>query len=299
MRLLDGHALRVFDIAFTPDGRSLASCSADGTVRVWDVATGAGSVLNQIAEQSEFEPRWAAYHGFDRIAFTGDGQYLVCRSATEGTELWDVGARYRRAKLIRRGPAEYESELAVAPGLIAANVWSAEPFESTVLVWDVPTLGAAVLYRTADAGSLSGLAFDPSGRFLATNAGVFDVATGERVLDALLWGEVLRWSPDGALIAGGARHEGVQVIDAETGDPVASFQVPGDELPRFEFSARGEHLAVTANGTVQIWDTANWTRGREFAWKAGGLTSLALAPDGHVAAAGTSRGSIVVWDWDV
>ncbi|AWM36440.1 WD domain, G-beta repeat [Gemmata obscuriglobus] len=299
MRVLNGHALRVSDVAFAPDGRSLASCSVDGTVRVWDVATGTGSVLVQVAERSEFEPRRAVRHGFDRLAFTGDGRYLVCRSATDGMELWDVGARYRRAELIRRGPAEYESELAVTSRLIAANVWRAEPFGSELCLWDVSTLSAEVLFRTADADSFSGLAFDRSERFLATNAGVFDVTTGLRVLEVLLWGEVLRWSPDGTQIAGGSRGEGVQVIDADTGDPVASFPVPGDELPRLEFSARGEHLAVAANSTVQIWDTANWTRRHEFAWKAGRLTCLALSPDGHVAAAGTARGSIVLWDWDV
>ncbi|HEY1191798.1 MAG TPA: WD40 repeat domain-containing protein [Gemmata sp.] len=299
MRLLNGHALRVFDIAFAPDGRSLASNSLDGTVRVWDVTTGAGTVLVQIAERNQFQTRRDVPDGFDRLAFTGGGQHLICRSAAAGIEIWDIGARYRCAALVGRGFAEYGSELAATGDLVAANVWSAEPFGTGLHLWDLATQSGQVLYHTSDGGAFSGLAFDPAGRFLATNAGVFDVSTGACVLEGLLWGDVLRWSPSGELIAGGVQYEGVQVIEADTGTPVVSISLADKELPRFQFSARGDYLATVENETVQVWDTAGWVKQREFAWKVGRLTCLSFSPDGHLAAAGTTRGQILLWDWDL
>jgi WD40 repeat protein len=45
MKILRGHTHRLKDLAFSPDGRRLASSGADGTLRTWDTSTGEGTVL--------------------------------------------------------------------------------------------------------------------------------------------------------------------------------------------------------------------------------------------------------------
>jgi WD40 repeat protein len=300
MRLLQGHTLRVNDLAFSPDGRSLASCSTDGTVRVWDTVTGDGVVLSQVAQRREFEVRRSRAAGYDRVAFTGDGQHVVCRSATEGLKVWSISDRTCSVALLRRMPAECECGLAVTSvgGLIAANEWVPEPFHNVIRVWAVGTWSERVLYRTSETYPFTGLAFDPFGTLLATNAGVFDVTTGEHLLEVQLVGDAFRWSPTAPLLASAEVGEEIDVIDADTGECVTSLPVAVKGLPRFGFASNG-YLAAVSNETVRVWEPEGWSVVREFTWKMGRFTCLSFSPDGQLAACANSRGQILIWDWDL
>src|SRR5262249_10098556 len=63
---LTGHQDSVTDLAFSPDGKTLASCSEDATVKLWDVETGEGSTLN---------PDWDGT--LRSVAFSPDGKWLA------------------------------------------------------------------------------------------------------------------------------------------------------------------------------------------------------------------------------
>jgi WD40 repeat protein len=66
------------------------------------------------------------------------------------------------------------------------------------------------------------------------------------------------------------------------------------------FTPDSRFLAAARNDrTVQLWETASWSPAAAFDWQIGSLVSLAIAPDGMRAAAGSKRGKIVVWDIDL
>ena len=69
LRLLTGHAARVTSVAFHPDGRTAASCSADGTIRFWDVET--GKELRRLSVHLPSNPAFAD------IAFSPEGRHLL------------------------------------------------------------------------------------------------------------------------------------------------------------------------------------------------------------------------------
>jgi WD40 repeat protein len=61
----------------------------------------------------------------------------------------------------------------------------------------------------------------------------------------------------------------------------------------------GNFLFATSNdATVHVFDTTTWQRVRRFTWKLGRLRSVAVSPDGTLAAAGGDKGEVVVWDVD-
>jgi WD40 repeat protein len=71
-------------------------------------------------------------------------------------------------------------------------------------------------------------------------------------------------------------------------------------LTALAFHPSGRYLAATSNDeTVKLYDTATWEVVRSFTWDIGRMRSVAFSPDGALAAVGSDRGRIVVWDVDV
>ena len=66
------------------------------------------------------------------------------------------------------------------------------------------------------------------------------------------------------------------------------------------FHPSGRYLAATSNdATVKLYDTTTWEVARTFTWDIGRMRSIAFSPDGTLAAAGSDKGKIVVWDVDL
>jgi WD40 repeat protein len=66
------------------------------------------------------------------------------------------------------------------------------------------------------------------------------------------------------------------------------------------FHPSGRYLAATSNDeTVKLYDTTTWEVARTFTWDIGRMRSIAFSPDGALAAAGSDKGKVVVWDVDL
>ena len=116
--------------------------------------------------------------------------------------------------------------------------------------------------------------------------------------------EVSDWvlSPDGALAA--CRHTvwvHVYPLRANFTKPLATLRNTNrKEFTGIAFHPSGKYLAATSNDeTVKLYDTATWEVAHTFTWKIGRMRSVCFSPDGSLAAAGSDKGQVVVWDVDV
>jgi len=294
MQIFSGHTNRVNDVAFSLDGRTLASCSTDGTVRVWDCLTGKGEVLYQV-DTSRLNELW-------RVDF-GVGGALLVQPRWRGLQAWDVVVRACVAQLVDDSAGMVHA-LAISSTGDRVAIEMREPapnfYSHIILVWNTASWKQVGELRLGADYHTSGVAFDPSGTRLATSGGLFDSRTNSLISKVSFRGDTLAWSSNGKFVAG-CHGKVVGVVNAETGNCVqeARIYLGGRKIQDFAFSPDSTRLAVVSNeATVRIWDTRTWEERPTLAWGVGKLKCIAFSPDGTRVACGSHNGTILVWDWD-
>ncbi|WP_326826011.1 protein kinase domain-containing protein [Streptosporangium sp. NBC_01756] len=261
---LTGHNDGVCSVAFSPDGKILATGSYDDTVRLWEVATGT----------SIGRPLTGHNDGVCSVAFSPDGRTLATGSGDDTMRLWDVGTRTPIGRPLT-GHNDDVWSVAFSPnGKILASGSSSLATGSgddTVRLWDVGTRTPIGRPLTGHNGSVSSVAFSPDGKFLATGSyddtvRLWDVATGTSIGRPLTGhhGAVysVAFSPDGTILATGSSS-------LATGS--------GDD-------------------TVRLWDVATGTSiGRPLTGHNGAVFSVAFSPNGKILATGSKDDTVRLW----
>ncbi len=317
-RTLGDHQNVVTSVAFSPDGKQLATAGMDRTVKLRDPSTGA--VLAELPGITE---------PVRSIVFSPDSKSLLVVAGKKIT-LWDLSTNHERAAM----PAQSRMVTcaAFAPDGSTIAVGGLGP---NVSLWTPPNGKIATL--TGKGGWVYSLAFSPDGKRLAAGGAfegaaqliVWNVASGakralKRRVDpgssSLLPPENVRsenflvgvgtvfsvvFSPDGRLLGAGFGNSPdtghgefvARLWDVGTGQERATFSGHDQAVMSVMFSPDGKTLATAGlDATLRLWDPETIRSKAVFRGHTNGIISAAFAPDGQTLATASLDRTVKLWD---
>jgi serine/threonine protein kinase len=250
-KTLTGHSGQVYSLAYSPDGRYLASGSKDRTIKIWEVAT--GKQLRTLTGHS---------HSVNSVVYSPDGRYLASGSGDNTIKIWKVATKIWKVatgKELRTltGHSSGLSSVAYSPdGRYLASASS----DKTIKIWEVAT-GKQLRTLTGHSHSVNSVVYSPDGRYLASgsedkNIKIWEVATG-KALRTLTGHSYLVWSvaysPDGRYLASGS-YQTIKIWEVATGKELRTLTGHSGWVNSVVYSPDGRYLASGSwDNTIKIW----------------------------------------------
>jgi WD40 repeat protein len=289
------HRGGVCSLAYSSNGKLIATGGGDGTVRLWDAVTD--------------RPLWSAvghWYYVTGVAFSPDGKTLVSYSQSdEPAVLWDVATGTKKATLDNANDSLPR---------VSAAVFSADGQRviicSNSAKWSLWETASGKLDRqfTPHNYSTTAMAVSPDGRLVASGGqqyvSVYDLAAGKALYHFRTKGELiaLAFSPGGHALAALQNHDEVILWEMPTGQERARFAtkrvVYGGNIV---FSPDSRLLAAASNepewnrhNQLRVWDLATGEQLGPFPGHRAGVTQVAFSPDGSRLATASVDGTVLI-----
>ena len=279
----------VNNMAFSPDGKTLASPLNNGTIRLWNTQTGE---LSRILIGH-------TYH-VSCVAFSPDGKMLASGSDDGTLRLWD--AETGKLRNTRTGYTNAVVNVSFSPD---GNTIASATDDDTVGLWSAQTGVRRHTFKVARTHSIESLSFSPDGNTLV-GAGygriihLWDAETGE--LRNTLGGHTdvvagVSFSSDGKTLASGGWDKTVRLWDVQTGTVHGILEGHTDWVNSVVFSSDGKTLASgSKDTTIHLWDVETGALENTLKGHADEVWSVSFSPDGKTLASASKDGIIHLWD---
>ena len=272
LALLTGHTAQIQSLAFSSDGKILASTGNDRTIRVWDTETSKQLVV--LSDRRNFP---------GTLAFSPDGTTIASNGRTGTIQIWDVATGDPIATLT--GHTDTVEALAFSPD---GKTLASTSEDLSIRLWDIDA-EEHLSTLTGHKKPVKVLVFSPDGKTLASagmggTVRLWDPGTGKQVRALVqfgltdtdqkfsaatrqtAWIDTLAFSPDGSILASGDHHRIVRLWRLSDGSLLSTTKV-GMRSSRI--------LALAFSMDKPIFMTADW-KGTIHSWNASTGTQFAM-----------------------
>lgn len=249
--------MQVDSVVFSPDGKTLANGSLDGTIHLWD--TSSGKLKRTLKDQFGF---------IKSLTFSPDGKLLASGSDDGSILIWDTETGKHEAFLAER----VHSISCVSFGR-NGSILVGGSSNGDIHLFDVVT-GNPTKTFTGHIGEISHLMFSPDGSKIASvcwdgSVRLWDIETGKQIKTLSLpisihfrdyWREIF-FTDDGNLLAMNSEFDFIHIWNVTTGQYKQMLMGHASHLVSFSVSGDGKTLAsYSADGTVLLWDLKSITK---------------------------------------
>ncbi len=326
---LTGHSSFINYLVISPDGQTLASASADKTIKIWNLATGQeirtltghSSFINYLvispdgqtlasASADKTIKLWNLATGQEIRTFTGhsnyvnylaispDGQTLVSSSADKTIKVWNLATGQEIRTLT--GYSKYIDYFVISSDWQTIATGSADKI---IKIWNLST-GKEIHTLTGHSNTVNFVAISPDGQTLASASGdktikIWNLATGQEIRTLTGHSSFVNYlviSPDGQTVASASADKTIKVWNLATGQEIRTLAGHSSYVDYLVISSDGETLVSgSADKTIKIW---NLTTGKEIRTLTGHskpIARFAMSPDGQTIATGRGDNKISIW----
>ena len=280
--------VNTLSVAYAPDGRTLAAAKSDGSVQLWDAASG--------KLQFNLSGLGGAVNG---IAFSPDGSAIVAAGSDRTLKLWDV----RSGKVLRTLATAGSAIQAVSFAPDGKSVVSGTQ-DGSVKLWDADS-GTLLRSFAGQTRPVMAVAFSPDSKTILSGGSdrklkLWDATSGKLVQNLSGAGldiSSVAFSLDGSLLLSCARGESLSLWSAANGKLLRSFaSLPGHSVSA-AFSPDGEKIVSGGDDfSVRLWDAITGKLLRTLDGHAAPVNSVAFAPNGRTIVSGSADGTVKLWD---
>ncbi|MBE9185932.1 NACHT domain-containing protein [Microcoleus sp. LEGE 07076] len=279
----------VFAVAFSPDGKLLATGGSDGVVRCWEVTSG-----------KELLTCKGHCNLVVSVAFSPDGKTLASGSSDRTVKLWDC--RSGECLQTCQGHSDWVRSVAFSPD---GKTLASGSNDRTVKLWDCHS-GECLQTWQGHSDWIRVIAFSPDGRTLASGSDdrtvkLWDCHSGECLQTwqgHSDWVNSVAFSPDGKTLASGSSDRAIKLWDCHSGECLQTWQGHSDLVRSVAFSPDGKTLASGSNdSTVKLWDCCSGECLQTWQGHSNWIRSIAFSPNGQILASGSNDRTVKLWDY--